>query len=301
MAHPDPLLPFDGGEQAVVPGDRHARRAVFAAVGRDDVTAELERHHLGPVADAQDRDTAGPHGRVRTGCIRVVDRHRAARQDDRPRAAALELLERGVVGQELRVDVELADAAGDELGELAAEIEDRDGAVRRPVSARWAVVGGALGGGRLEGGLEVCLDLGVVRSEDSVAGVGRLAVDGLPASRRRRCVRVAQSTSRLDPPIPDRAGIKCTGRRPAGSRVWRAHGHFASVEREATGPGGSTMARMARPRRRSVQTPTLDIADEVSGREDGTPGSRATSRPTEIARASRAMWVSLDSAWRRRP
>ncbi len=41
-------------------------------------------------------------------------------------AAPLELGERGVVRQELGVHVQLADATGDELGELAAEIEDDD-------------------------------------------------------------------------------------------------------------------------------------------------------------------------------
>ena len=60
----------------------------------------------------------------------VVDRVRAAGQDDRPRAAALELLERRVVGQQLGVDVQLAHAAGDQLGELAAEVQ-HDDRVRR--------------------------------------------------------------------------------------------------------------------------------------------------------------------------
>ena len=41
---------------------------------------------------------------------------------------------RRVVGQQLRVDVELADAARDELRELAAEVEDDDG-VRAPAAA----------------------------------------------------------------------------------------------------------------------------------------------------------------------
>ena len=44
-----------------------------------------------------------------------------------PRAAPLDLVERRVVRQQLGVDVELADAAGDQLRELAAEVEDDDG------------------------------------------------------------------------------------------------------------------------------------------------------------------------------
>ena len=65
----------------------------------------------------------------------VVDRVRAAGQDDRARAAAFELVVRRVEREQLRVDVELADATRDELGELAAEVEDDDGAGRRAVGA----------------------------------------------------------------------------------------------------------------------------------------------------------------------
>ena len=85
---------------------------------------------------------------IRPGRALVVDRVRSARQDDRARAAAFELVVGRVEREQLRVDVELADATRDELGELAAEVEDDDGARRRGVGtggtrlAR-AVVGGA--------------------------------------------------------------------------------------------------------------------------------------------------------------
>ena len=95
--------------------------------------------------------------------------------------------------QELGVDVELADPPRDELGELAAEVEheDRVRAGRRlgpgPVVAR------AIRRRRVERGLEVRLDLGVVRSEHAMAGVGRLAMDGLAAAwLRRRFVEVGR-------------------------------------------------------------------------------------------------------------
>ena len=71
---------------------------------------------------------AAPDRRVGPRRARVVDRIRAARQDDRAGAAPLQLGVRGVVGQQLGVDVELADASRDELRELAAEVEDDDGA-----------------------------------------------------------------------------------------------------------------------------------------------------------------------------
>ena len=54
------------------------------------------------------------------------------------RSAALDLGPGRVVGQELRVDVQLADAARDELGELAAEVEDDD-----RVGLDGSVVGGS--------------------------------------------------------------------------------------------------------------------------------------------------------------
>ena len=115
-----------------------------------DVPAELVGHELGAVADAQDGDAPVPDGRVGPGGIRVVDRHRAARQDDRPRAAALDLLPRRVVGQQLRIDVELADPPRDQLGELAAEVEDDDGAGRgRRVAVGPVVVGERSGAGAL--------------------------------------------------------------------------------------------------------------------------------------------------------
>ena len=101
--------------------------------------------------------------------------------------APLDLGPRRVVGKELGVDVELADPARDELGELAAEVEDDDGvrfaACRAPARARRRPdgLGRSLGAGCLERRLEVGLDLGVVGGEDPVAGVGDLAVDGLAA------------------------------------------------------------------------------------------------------------------------
>ena len=116
-----------GEQRPSVGGDADVGRAVLAVVERDDVATELVGHQLGAVADAEDGDATGPDGRVGPGSARVVDRVRAAGQDDRPGAAPLQLGIRRVVRQELRVDVELADAPRDELGELAAEVEDDDG------------------------------------------------------------------------------------------------------------------------------------------------------------------------------
>ncbi len=57
-----------------------------------------------------------------------------------------------VVRQQLGVDVELADAAADELGELAAEVEDDDGPVRRARLAAGDRAAGPVDLGRAGGG-----------------------------------------------------------------------------------------------------------------------------------------------------
>ena len=192
VAHPDRLLALDAGEQRAVHGQADIGGPVFPMVERDDVTTKLMGHQLGAVADAEDRDPARPDRRVRPRGVRVVDRVRPAREDDRARTAPFELGVRCVEREQLRVDIELAHAAGDELSELAAEVEDDDGALAGVRRARRSVVSRTVERGRIERCLEIGLDLGVVRCEDAVAGVGGLTVDGLAALPRRRRVLVVQ-------------------------------------------------------------------------------------------------------------
>ena len=88
--------------------------------------------------------------------------------------------------EQLRIDVQLADSARDELRVLAPEIEDQDGigsgfdAVRKAVRCRDA-----------ERRLEIRLDLGIVGGEDAMTGIGRLAVDRAPALLGRRAPMMA--------------------------------------------------------------------------------------------------------------
>ncbi len=105
---------------------RDVRRAVLALAGGQHVPAELAGHELGPVADAKDRDPSAPDRWIRLGRVVVVHGIRAAAEDDRLGPAALQLLVGGVVWQQLGVDVQLAHPASDELGELAAEVQDHD-------------------------------------------------------------------------------------------------------------------------------------------------------------------------------
>ena len=153
-------------------------RAVLPPFGGRDPTAELVGHELDPVADAQDRDLPLPQPRVGLRGILVIDRCRTAGQDDPDRPAPLDLVPRRVVRQEHRIDVQLPDPSGDELGVLAAEVEHDDRLrirrlvvqpLHRPV----------------EGLLEVGLDLEVVRGQDAMPGIRRLAMHR-PTARRHR-------------------------------------------------------------------------------------------------------------------
>ncbi len=133
---------------------------------------------------------AGPDRRVGAGGARVIDRVRAARQDDRARPATLQFRVRRVVRKQLRVDIEFAHAPCDQLRELAPEIEDDHGfALVVSIGRSGAIVRGALRGRRLERRLEVGLDLGVIGCQDAVAGVGGFAMDGLAAGWARGPVR----------------------------------------------------------------------------------------------------------------
>ena len=186
VAHPDRLLPVQAAEQPVIRGDREGGRAVLPPVGGQDVTTELDGHQLGAVADAQDGQTAAPDRAVRPGCARVVDGVGAAGEDDALGAPIDDRPERGVVRHQLRVDVQLAHAARDELGELAAEVEHDHAVGRfRGDEDRGPVVRGTVGRRRVERDLQVGLHLRVIRREDPVAGVGERAVHGLAALRRR--------------------------------------------------------------------------------------------------------------------
>ncbi len=102
-------------------------RSVLAARGRNDVAAELDRHQLQPVADPEDRDAARPQPGIGLRSALVIHAGRAAREDDGLRLPAANLVERSVERQQLRVDVELANAAGDQLRVLAPEVENDDG------------------------------------------------------------------------------------------------------------------------------------------------------------------------------
>ena len=100
--------------------------------GAVDAAAEVERHQLHAVADAERRDAELEDARVDARRAVGVHRRRAAAQDDRVRVARAHRLRRDRVADELRVDAALAHAARDQLRVLAAEVEDEHRPVLRP-------------------------------------------------------------------------------------------------------------------------------------------------------------------------
>ena len=133
VAHPDLLAA--GGEEAGEEriggrGGGDVGAAELGGVAGFDLAAELGHHGLLAVADAEDGDAEGEDLGRGARAAGVDDRGRAAGEDDGLRAEIGE--ESGVdplVGVDLAVDAELAQAAGDQLGDLAAEVDDEEALV----------------------------------------------------------------------------------------------------------------------------------------------------------------------------
>ena len=143
VAHPD-LVALAGRPQALEQRalllDLDEGAAELAVVGALGLAAELDAHGHLPVADAEHRDAGLEHDLRRARAAGLMGRRRPARQDHRLRLDALErrlgLLER----HDLGIDAGFAHAPGDQLGDLAAEIDDEDG----------VGMSGAFHGGRVE-------------------------------------------------------------------------------------------------------------------------------------------------------
>ncbi len=129
VAHPD-LLPVARLPHAVEQGrggfDQKLGAAELAVVAGLDRPAQLLGHGLLAVADAQHGHLGGEDGGVGRGRLALDHRGRAAREHD---GLGAELLDLGLVdrleGVDLAVDAGFAQAPGDELGDLGAEIDDQ--------------------------------------------------------------------------------------------------------------------------------------------------------------------------------
>ncbi len=132
VAHPALLLFGEAAEElAAVAGEGQRRAAELAGLGTFDLAAQLERHRLHAVTDAEHGDAEleqlGPHARRAFG----VDRRGPAREDECPRSAVADALERDVCREQLGEDAALADPPRDELRVLPAVVKDQNLLARR--------------------------------------------------------------------------------------------------------------------------------------------------------------------------
>ncbi len=134
VAHPDfeHAVAFGRGEvlqafeQLRVAARPHLRIAELAMRAGLDLAPLLHRHREHAIADAEHRHTKIPHGRRCAQVVFFVGAGVAAREHD---AFRIELADEGVayvIRMNLAIDMRFADAAGDELSDLRAEVEDED-------------------------------------------------------------------------------------------------------------------------------------------------------------------------------
>ena len=122
VAHPRGLLLRQALEQLAARGVER-RLAELAHARPLDRAAEVERHELGAVADAEHGDAELVQARVDPRRRVGVDRGGPAAQDQRRGLAGARLRGGDPVADELGVDAALAHAARDQLRVLAAEVE----------------------------------------------------------------------------------------------------------------------------------------------------------------------------------
>ncbi len=140
VPHPRGLLvglPLE--EHALGPRAMDLRRPVLASAGLRDLAAELLRHDLEPVTDAQRRHPELQDAGIEIGRARLVHARRAPAQHDAGRVLRGQLGGRDRVRHDLAVDPGLAHPPGDELRVLGAEVDDEDGMLLRGVRDRVGV------------------------------------------------------------------------------------------------------------------------------------------------------------------
>src|SRR5712692_3916575 len=104
--------------------DIQHRAAVFTARRRLHFPAQVVGEPLHIVADSQHRDAERKNGRVAFRSLRIVDRAGPAGKHDARGFELVDFVERGGARENGREDLLLANAPGDELRVLAAEIEN---------------------------------------------------------------------------------------------------------------------------------------------------------------------------------
>ena len=114
----------------LIGGDLDLGAAELAVMPALDLAAELLRHRLLAVADAEHRHAGLVDRLRRQRRVLGVHRGRSAGQDHRLRLHLLEGLLRLLERHDLGIDLLLPHPPRDELGDLGAEIDDQDFVVR---------------------------------------------------------------------------------------------------------------------------------------------------------------------------
>ncbi len=115
---------LDAVEQLGVAVGAHLGEAELALARTLDLAAQLLRHGLHAVADAQHRHAELEDDLRRLPVLGLVHRVRPARQDDASRGEVADELFRHIEGMQFAIDLLLAHAARDQLRHLGTEIED---------------------------------------------------------------------------------------------------------------------------------------------------------------------------------
>ena len=126
MAHPNFLKTFHAGEQRGVGNNFHLGVAVLAFLALLDASPELMGHHLHPVADAEHGDAELPDAGVALRRFAYVHTGGPAAEDDPARFQRRERCRGCVVAQDLGEHLAFADAPGDDLCVLRAEVQNND-------------------------------------------------------------------------------------------------------------------------------------------------------------------------------
>ena len=123
VAHPDLGMGRHTGEDRVGLQHLAGGAAVFAGLCPADLAAEGVAGQLHAVADAEHRDAEPEDAGIAPRGAGLVDTRRPTREDDALRVQRLDAVRGHVVADDLAVDMLLANATGDQLGVLRAEVE----------------------------------------------------------------------------------------------------------------------------------------------------------------------------------
>ena len=125
MAHPRGLLGGGVGKNALGIINRGLGLAIFAQGGLIHLAAELVGHDLEAVADAEHRNTGLEYLSIYGRSTGLEYGGRATGQNNRLRILGQDLVNGHGMRDQFRVDAGLAYAAGDELGVLGTEVDDK--------------------------------------------------------------------------------------------------------------------------------------------------------------------------------